>query len=269
MDWSKYPLEKLVYFVAALIPGFAALLTFELAHPGSFNWFFALGFLGYRTKIALAVMVAFVIGYSMSSVFGALLGGIGGAIGAGLKIRHLLDSPIAPWRDPLWRYALSLHLGAKTPEDTMIMLPEVYQWKLNLINEMPEANRLSETANLNMEKIRLEMNDRRWSQWYDHFAAVVRAKRNLEWFTQVRHGIDFNLKTAAVYVLVSLIWVPALRHWWIFTPAILWTIILIIVEITTVAEYKNPWSTLNAQTTHLMETKPGSQQASLFAGGVA
>jgi hypothetical protein len=61
MDLSKYPLEKLLYFVAGVIPGFVALLMFQVAHPGSFNWFFSLGFLGYRTKVVLAVLAMFVV----------------------------------------------------------------------------------------------------------------------------------------------------------------------------------------------------------------
>jgi hypothetical protein len=59
MDWSRYPLDKLVFFVAGIIPGSVALLVYQLAVPGSFNWFFALGFLGYRSKLTLIVLVAF------------------------------------------------------------------------------------------------------------------------------------------------------------------------------------------------------------------
>ncbi len=81
MDLSKYPLEKLLYFVAGVIPGFVALLIFHVAAPGSFGWFFSLGFLGYRTKVALVVLTAFVVGNSMTRFLSGFLGAIGGAIG--------------------------------------------------------------------------------------------------------------------------------------------------------------------------------------------
>jgi hypothetical protein len=78
MDWTKYPLEKLFSFVAGIIPGSVALLMF----PGRIEWFFALGFLGYPTKLALFILVAFVVGFTATTFLGAILGGIGGAIGA-------------------------------------------------------------------------------------------------------------------------------------------------------------------------------------------
>src|ERR1700722_18902833 len=43
-DLTKYPIEKLLFFVAGIIPGMAALLIFDSAAPGSFAWFFALSF---------------------------------------------------------------------------------------------------------------------------------------------------------------------------------------------------------------------------------
>jgi hypothetical protein len=81
MDLSKYPLERLFYFIAGVIPGFAALLIFQLAAPGSFVWFFTLSFLGYKTKLSLILIAAFVIGNCMTSFLGSLAGTVGGAIG--------------------------------------------------------------------------------------------------------------------------------------------------------------------------------------------
>jgi hypothetical protein len=76
MDWSKYPLEKLFSFVAAVIPGFVALLVF----PGSLQWLFALGFLGYRTRVTVVVLLAFVVGFTMTTILSAFLGAIGGLL---------------------------------------------------------------------------------------------------------------------------------------------------------------------------------------------
>src|SRR5579863_1795028 len=98
MDWSRYPLEKLFSFVAAVIPGFVALLVFS----GSMQQLFALGSLGYRTRVAVVVLVAFVVGFTMTTTLNALLGAIGGSIGS-VSYKPPHTHPIAPWRDPRWR----------------------------------------------------------------------------------------------------------------------------------------------------------------------
>src|SRR5258707_589380 len=66
MNLSKYPLEKVFFFLAGIIPGFVALLIFQLAAPGTFGWFFTLGFLGYKTKLGLILLSAFIIGNSLT-----------------------------------------------------------------------------------------------------------------------------------------------------------------------------------------------------------
>src|SRR5438128_12681635 len=101
MDLSKYPLDKLASFIAAIIPGFAALLIFNLAAPGSFMWFFGLGSLGYNTKLTLILIAAFVIGISLTTLLNGLLGGAGGVLG-GMTYKHPSQYDVAPWRDPQW-----------------------------------------------------------------------------------------------------------------------------------------------------------------------
>jgi hypothetical protein len=80
MDWFKYPLEKFIYFVASVIPGFTVLLIIQLSAPGVFEGFFWIGFLGYKTKLSIIVLVAFIIGYSATTLLRALIGGVFGAL---------------------------------------------------------------------------------------------------------------------------------------------------------------------------------------------
>jgi hypothetical protein len=56
MDPFKYPIEHLFDFVAGVIPGFTALISF----------------LGYKTKLFLILVVAFVIGNNMTTFLRAL-----------------------------------------------------------------------------------------------------------------------------------------------------------------------------------------------------
>src|ERR1019366_7110704 len=110
MDFSKYPLEKLFYFLAGVIPGFVALFIFQLAVPGSFGWFFNLGFLGYRTKLSLILLAAFVVGNTLTTFLSGFLRFIGGAYFGGIVALRPYRPPrsyvVAPWRDPKWRTVL-------------------------------------------------------------------------------------------------------------------------------------------------------------------
>jgi hypothetical protein len=82
MEPSKLPIEKVFFFIAGIIPGFVAMLVFNLAAPGSFTWFFTMGFLGYKTKLGVTLLTAFVVGNSLTTFLNALLGGVGGYLGA-------------------------------------------------------------------------------------------------------------------------------------------------------------------------------------------
>src|SRR5882757_1233860 len=127
MDLSKYPLEKFFFFAAGIIPGFVALLIFQFAAPGSFGWFFCLGFLGYKSKLSIILLTAFIIGNSLTSFLSGILGGIGGAIGMRLA-REPYQPPhnqkIAPWRDARWRIVLRSRLGDQVPNDTILLTEE-------------------------------------------------------------------------------------------------------------------------------------------------
>jgi hypothetical protein len=120
MDLSRYPIDKLFHLAAGVIPGFAALLIFQLAHPGAFAWFFSLGFLGYKTVLSLALLACFVVGNTITTFLSAFLGGLGGMLGQ-TKRRPPYRPPqtfeTAPLRDPLWRTALRIFL-AKTRQTT-------------------------------------------------------------------------------------------------------------------------------------------------------
>lgn len=123
MDFTKFPLEKLLFFVAGVIPGFVALLIFGLAHPAAFNWFFVLGFLGYKTKLCLILLVAFVVGNSLTTFLERFLAAIGGAIGGAAASRPYqapYSCNVAPWRDPSWRAILKKHFGAEARRTPML-----------------------------------------------------------------------------------------------------------------------------------------------------
>lgn len=106
------------------------------------------------------------------------------------------------------------------------------------------------------------MDDGKWAQWYDQYHHVILARRP-RWDVQayVQHGLSFNLETAAVYVLISMLLVPSLRHWWCIVPASIWTLILVAQQYTSVVHYKDTWSTLTEQIEYLLQDE-GTENAS-------
>ncbi len=252
MDISKYPLEKLLYFIAGVIPGFVALLIYQVAVPNSFTWFFSLGFLGYRTKLAVAVLTAFVIGNSMTRFLVGIMGGIGGALGgAWYKPPHSFE--VAPWRDPSWRAALSRILGGHAPNDSQLFTKWFYDTKLQEIELFPEANRPLARTQLELAKLANQREDGEWARWYHYYHTLVLQPADRDVLFHVQRGLHFNLQAAAVYLLVSAAIVPGIRRWWCVLPAFFWVGLLLIEEIVGLQQWANKWSTLDKQITYLTE----------------
>lgn len=256
MDLSKYPLEKLIYYLAAIIPGFVALLIFQTAAPGSFGWFFALGFLGYKTKLALVLLASFVIGYTLTTFLGAVLLFVGGAYGGIISKRpykqpHTYET--APWRDPRWRTVLKTRLGTDAPNDSTLIFPNVLKLRQEMIGHLPQPQREGALAELERERLSLELDDTKWAGWYEHYHQVVLQPSGQDWHFYMTRGISLNLEATALYVLISACFVPSLRHWWCIVPACIWVLILLGQELGEVKRYMEKWSTLFAQIKYLSE----------------
>ncbi len=255
MDLSKYPLEKLVYFIAGIIPGFIALIIYRLAVPGAFGWLFAVGFLGYRTKLSLILLTAFLIGNSITEFLSRLLGMIGGALG-GYRFKPPADFTVAPWRDRTWRMALKRHLGSQAPNDTQLISKELLDLKRQAVAAQPEAQRNLAQAALNLEKINSDIDDDAWAMWYRHYHYLVLhpTERSFTW--HVQNGLNFNLQTSAVYVLVSALFVRDVRHWWCILPACIWTVLLTAEVFVSLQRATNDWSSRSDQIKYLIAQEP-------------
>ena len=259
MDWSKYPIEKLVFFVAGVIPGFVALVIFEVASPGSLGWFFALGFLGYRTRLSLIILAFFVLGNSMTTFLRGLLGAIGGAWGSVTEqqpYRPTTSYRVAPWRDPRWRSLVARHLGSRSPSDIALLSPDVFEARRKMVELLPPQERPRAMYELNAERIRTESDDLEWAQWYDHYHRIVLEPRDRDLFFEVGWGLRINLETAALYLLLSATFVPRLRHWWCILPSLLWVLVLAAEEYDSARKFSDKWATLSEQIKYFAEKQP-------------
>ena len=158
MDISKLRLDRLLYVIGGVIPGFVALLIYRVAAPNSFAWFLSLGSLGYQTKLGIVLVTALLVGRTLTAFLTVFLGVIGGVIGHRLfKPPHALST--APWRDPTWRAALSRVLG-EPPKDTQRWQAWFYEQKLRQIESLPEAQQPLARTRLELERLENEGEDR-------------------------------------------------------------------------------------------------------------
>jgi len=266
MDLSKYHVDKLFHFAAGIIPGFTALLIFEAANPGSLSWFLSLGALGYKTKLALVILASFVVGNTMTTLLSAILGGIGYSIGfkrgqQEYKPAHTFE--VAPWRDRLWRIALKNVMGSDTPDDTLLITEGMFEQQQRMIEDFQSSQTLLPQFQLPLDpllelksnKLSSEINDGKWQEWYNHFHRVVLEKHNRDFVFHIRTGLYFNMETTGLYILLSALMVPSVRHWWCIVPACAWVLLLISESYYGIHRYSNMWSTLFDQIDYLNETR--------------
>lgn len=260
MDLSKYPLEKLLHYLAGVIPGIAALLMLEAATPGVLGSLFSVGFLGYRAKIVLVLLLAFVIGNTLSISLSFILtvpliamGTITYAIRSRstYQDRHAYDA--APWRDARWRALAKQHLGDRAPNDTLLDPRKGFDLRRKFQEILPEKLRTVSLAEMDAERNRLEVDDANWAAWYDHFHQLIIQEEDRSFDSYVKKGLTFNFEATAAFILVSAIFVPPVRHWWVIVPACVWILFLILETFAEYVKRLNGWSTFISQIKYLSD----------------
>jgi len=253
MDWTKYPLEKLFSLVAGIIPGFVVLLIF----PGWLPWFFALGFLGYRTKLSLLALLAFVVGFTVTSFLNAFLGAVGGVVGLS-TYKPPYSYSLAPWRDPTWRELIRKRLGAGCPNDTHPMSPLLLDLRSKIVANLPQDQQAAAGIELHTERLAAESDDLNWASWYDHYHKIIlEPSKDVVW--HVHTGLTFNLEAAALIILLSATVLPSVRHWWCILPAFIWLLLLITECVVSLQQAADKWATLRDQIKYL-STDQSSQK---------
>jgi hypothetical protein len=265
MNLIKYQIDKLVYFIAGIIPGLTALLICDLARPGTHQWFFSQPYLTYTTQLSLVLFVAFVLGFSLTTFLRMLLGGLGGVIGKFTKRFYLLQAPsyvAAPWHDTRWRTVLRRHLGSGAPKDTRPIHPDIFEGRKKLIELMPNPQeREMAMFNLNSEKLDAEIEDMKWERWYDQYHQRVLEPDPRDLFFHVGWGLRANFYSAAFVALIASPFVPPLQHWWVWGLTSGWLLLLVAEEYAWFDKRRDQWTTLNAQIKYLSDTQPNQQQA--------
>lgn len=211
MEIERLPLDKLSYFVAGIVPGSTAIYVYYLSNPGAFHDFLMPNAFGYGTKLGIALGVSFVIGHTLTRFLNAFLGAIGGMIGAFLASKEPKGPFVpqtAPWRDPKWRKLAIRYLGDHSPADT-VPNPD------SSANAAIDSRTLVDPAQYKLlqDRIGLASNDHEWSQWYKQLDRQRLAEQKVGFTEVFAGGLATNIQATALYMLVSMAFVPVVRNW--------------------------------------------------------
>jgi hypothetical protein len=140
------------------------------------------------------------------------------------------------------------------------MRKDLYDFHVQQIGIQPPDQHVAALAALNIEKLKTEREDADWARWYDQHHQTVLKPQDTDVPFHFQRGLNFNLETAAIYLLVSMAIVPRLRHWWTIVPACFWAVSLVLEEVVAFQQMTNKWSRLNAQITYLSELSRSKAQ---------
>lgn len=271
-DQFKIPIERTVYFIAALIPGGVAILIYQSAAATSFQLYpgatgtlihqlFAIDFLGYKTKLGLLVLAAFAIGHTLTNLVRGLLDDLVPMLGELIgripwPTKASFEHEDGPWRSIEWRNAIKTRLGNSAPKDLRFVTLEMMNQQHVLAERLPEEQRAEEWLRILRERADSILNDMEWSSLYSQYHRRVVELHEQAKYDEVtifiRDGLTYNFFATALYVLASAAVVPAVRHWWCILPSLAWIFSLMLLIAAGVRRaFANKWFTLNDQISYL------------------
>jgi hypothetical protein len=206
--------------------------------------------------LTLIVLAAFVIGNTITTIFDRALGALGGGVGSVVAmqpVKRAYDYAVAPWRDHMWRTVAKAHLGTKAPNDTSLLSQQVFDQSCEMIKLLPVDEQETRLSEITLQRAETAMDDMKWEGWYDHYHQIVIKPDERDFAFHVRSGLNFNMEATSLYVLISALFVPGLRHWWCILPACLWIFVAFTEIYSTWHSYMNKWGSLSAQIKYLSE----------------
>jgi hypothetical protein len=93
--------------------------------------------------------------------------------------------------------------------------------------------------------------DTEWKKWYDHYHQLVLEPDDKDFVLHVRNGFNMNMEIASMYLLLSMLFVPATRQWWCVVIALGWIAVSVLEFGAGLARYFDKYSTLDKQILYL------------------
>jgi hypothetical protein len=211
MNFDKYPLDKAFQFIAGIVPGSAVIWMVYLRYPTWIVYIIYSPFLGYKTKLSIMLVLAFLIGNSITKLLARLAGAFGGAIGAisiGQSTQSTYDT--APWRDLRWRAAAKTYLGNIAPKDTFPMSESSFNLRLQLVQQT-QGDQTDRTDQLIRERLEYSFDDSEWASWYRQFHFELLQTSQDDFVRYISGGLSTNMSATAISLLFGTIFVPCIR----------------------------------------------------------
>jgi hypothetical protein len=150
-------------------------------------------------------------------------------------------------------YCSKNFLGKDAPNDTLLMTQDAFDKRQKMLEKYHDAAQLKmAVSKLSLEKLDSEIEDSKWSQWYDHFHRIVLTQSDYrDPVFHVRTGLHFNMQATGLTLLIGVMVVPGLRRWWVVLPACGWVLLGVAEIISTLQKLDNKWLTLFEQINYL------------------
>lgn len=248
LDVGRIPFSKAFPFLASVLPGFTIIFLYESSHTGTMEQFISMSLLGYKTKLTLIVIVAFLLGYSLNKLLAAVFGAFGGVVG-GSSFSWLGKDPfnisVAPWRDKRWRAAYARRFEGDAPAD-LSLTPDDAGRKLKY--EGPDSAELERFAadafQVVTERV---LNDEEWRSRYLRLHLEALTKTGREFADEIGAGLDSNLTISALVLVISSWVMPQVRIWWLLLLAYMWFGQSLLITVYKTTRFFDPWSTFRSQ----------------------
>jgi len=219
MDWTK-AIGKFFFVIAAFIPGSSAVLVAALHYPRGWNSYWSLNYLGYQTKLAILIALAVVAGMAILEILDSLAG----AIADFLTYLRLKSICKLPWKGPgespfrqsdAW-YALAGLSGYRLDQVFRAISWALSQGAQGQESSTPNGSGSPRKNSGQLQAAGSPPNPGRKQQ-----------KEREEDQEKIEADLGRAFGTAGLILFLAALWTPALYHWWIMSPCLLYVLITI------------------------------------------
>jgi hypothetical protein len=249
LEILKTALERLFLFIASLIPGAAGLFLFTLGYPDLAASFWHAGYLEYKTKVAIVIVSAFVLGWTIAITLGTVGLIVGSIIGS---FSNTPEPSLKPWRNPNWRGLLTSYLGKAAPENIPLVPEELTEARLKIAQTLTEPERTQQIIEAYSEKARAEFSDLQWAGWW-HELHPRTLFGQLDPLAVMSNQLSASFHSASIVILCGTFFFPTLRHWWVFVLCLSWLVHLLLQAVGLILRIRDPWSSFSPQMKYLQD----------------
>jgi hypothetical protein len=257
MDLIKLTLDRFFGIVAGVIPGAAVLMIIGIHHPDWVTTVRDISFLGYGTKVGLALAAALVAGWTVLAAYNTFTRFVQGMFWDKMKMKDKIlnekDPELCPWRQDPWRSLMKKYLGDLAPQDLVFIDDAKHQANLKGV-VAPFFNPVAllvEQQRLTNEMYESQKADLSWKFWWDHLHSLLLVGKDP--VTKMLIELEASLQATSLLILLSMYATPVLYHWWILLACMFWIVMRVMQTSYHWTKGLDPWETSGKQIHYLRE----------------